>query len=225
MVMTGLGEPLDRRTLREQCLALLRSAITDGRLPAGTRLVETELSAAYGVSRGTLREALRALQQEGLVTTGARGLAVRQFSPQEIREIFTVRASLEALAVELLAAREDRAHLVRQLRDALERIRDEEGNLGAQAEADLAFHHLLCTLSGNATLLQTWKFLSGHVRLTIMSAGPEKALHNMSADRHSPFLDAIEHGDGTEGRRVVHEHMRQAADRVVGALTHRDGAD
>lgn len=217
MGVDGL-DVLNRQTLREQCLASLHTAITDGRLRGGTRLVESELCAAFGVSRGTLREALRALQQEGLVTTGVRGLAVRQFTAQEIRDIFAVRASLEALAVELLAKREDRADVVRQLREAVQRIRDQEGQLGAQAEADLAFHHRICQLTNNTTLVQTWEHLSGKVRLTVMSAGPEKALHNMSADRHSPFVDAIEKGDAVEGRRIVHEHMQQAADRIEGAI-------
>lgn len=218
MAMSDVLAGLDRRTLREQCLMLLRTAITDGRLAAGTRLVETELSAAFGVSRGTLREALRALQQEGLVVAGERGLAVRRFSAREIRDIFAVRAAIESLAVETLAARPDRAEAVEALRAALDRLRLAEGDLGAQAEADLAFHLTMCELSGNSTLVQTWRFLSGHVRVTIMHAGPEKALHNMSADRHAPILDAIAAGDGATGRRVVEEHMQQAAERVVGAL-------
>lgn len=218
MAMSEVLVGLDRRTLREQCLTLLRQAITDGRLAAGTRLVETELSAAFGVSRGTLREALRSLQQAGLITAGERGLFVRRFEPHEIRDIFAVRASIETLAVETLCLRQERSDAVKQLRRAIDELAAAEGDIGQQAEADLAFHLLLCRLSGNTTLVHTWEFLSGHVRLTIMHAGPEKALHNMSAARHSPIVDAIEIGDANEGRRIVAEHMNQAADRVLSAL-------
>jgi DNA-binding transcriptional MocR family regulator len=64
---------LERTSLREQALTALRRAITTGELAAGTHLVETELSDALHISRGTLREAMRQLQQEGLISAGARG--------------------------------------------------------------------------------------------------------------------------------------------------------
>lgn len=216
--MTDVLGELDRRTLREQCLTMLRAAITDGRLRAGTRLVETELSAAFGVSRGTLREALRELQHQGLVVKGNRGLSVREFTPQEIDEIFAVRASLEGLAVETLARREDRDEVADQLEAAIARLAAAEGKLGEQAEADLDFHLLMCTLTGNTTLVRTWDYLSGHVRLTIMAAGPQRALHNMGADRHRPFIQSIRDGDADGGRRFVTEHMEQAAARIIQAL-------
>ena len=58
---------LAKTSLREQALDQLRNAVTSGEIEPGTHLVETELSAALSISRGTLREALRQLQQEGLV--------------------------------------------------------------------------------------------------------------------------------------------------------------
>jgi DNA-binding GntR family transcriptional regulator len=210
---------LDRTTLREQCLRTLRSAITAGDLTAGTRLVETELSASFGISRGTLREALRALQQEGLVVAKDGGLRVRAVEPRELHEIFAVRAALESLAVELLCSVDDRNAIVRQLRTALQAMTQHVGDLARQAEADLAFHHLMCELTDNETLVRSWDFLSGHVRATIMRAGPERALHNMNVDRHSPIVDAIEYGDAERACSIVHEHMREAADRLSSALT------
>lgn len=222
MAMSEFLVDLDRRTLREQCLSMLRTAITDGTLAAGTRLVETELSSGFGVSRGTVREALRHLQQEGLVIKSDRGLAVRVFTTQEIRDIFAVRAAIESTAVETLCSRPDRTDEVAQLREALDRVRAAEGNVSEQAEADLAFHLLLCTLSGNGMLVSTWEFLSGHIRATVMHAGRDKALHNMNAVRHQPIIDAIEAGDAEEGRRVVTDHMAEAADRVTAAFEARE---
>ena len=97
---------LDRSTLRERSLAALRSAITSGGYRPGDHLGEVELASHLGVSRGTVREALRHLQQEGLVTAGNRGmLRVNQLSGSEVRELFKVRAALEGLAVkEILAS-------------------------------------------------------------------------------------------------------------------------
>ena len=65
---------LDRSTLRERSLEALHSAITSGEYRPGSHLGEEELAGRLGVSRGTVREALRHLQQEGLVTAGARGM-------------------------------------------------------------------------------------------------------------------------------------------------------
>ncbi len=82
----------------------------------GTHLVETELSEALQISRGTLREAMRQLQQEGLISAGARGrLSVRHLDTKEIRDIFDVRAALESLAARELASRPDRADAVAEL--------------------------------------------------------------------------------------------------------------
>ncbi|KQX62176.1 GntR family transcriptional regulator [Angustibacter sp. Root456] len=209
---------LDRTTLREQCLTMLRSAITAGELPAGTRLVETELSASFGISRGTLREALRALQQEGLVVASDGGLRVRAVESRELHEIFAVRAALEALAVDILCSMPDRTDVTARLRAALRAMDDQAGDLAQQAEADLEFHHLLCELTTNETLVRSWEFLSGHVRATIMRAGPERALHNMNVARHSPIVDAIEFGDAERASRIVREHMHEAADRLSSAL-------
>jgi biotin operon repressor len=89
---------LDRSTLRERALEALRAAITSGQYRPGDRLGEVELAKHLGVSRGTVREALRHLQQEGLVTAGNRGmLRVNAISPKEVRELFRVRAALEGI--------------------------------------------------------------------------------------------------------------------------------
>jgi DNA-binding GntR family transcriptional regulator len=111
---------LEKTSLREQALTALRRAITTGQLMPGTHLVETDLSEALQISRGTLREAMRQLQQEGLICAGARGrLSVRHLDAKEIRDIFDVRAALESLAARILAARQDRAEAVTALREAV----------------------------------------------------------------------------------------------------------
>ena len=109
---------LEKTSLRQQVLSALRRAITTGELPPGTHLVETELSDALKISRGTLREAMRQLQQEGLISaTGDRGrLLVRHLDAKEITDIFQVRAALEALAARELCALPDRAGAVATLR-------------------------------------------------------------------------------------------------------------
>src|SRR3954468_5980381 len=104
---------LAKLSLREQALDQLRNAVTSGEIAPGTRLVETELSAALGISRGTLREALRQLQQEGLVEAGDRGrLTVRTLTDAEILDMFEVRAALEGLAAAIVSAGPEQGALV-----------------------------------------------------------------------------------------------------------------
>ena len=208
---------LEKTSLREQALTALRRAITTGQLQPGTHLVETELSEALQISRGTLREAMRQLQQEGLISAGARGrLSVRHLDAKEIKDIFNVRAALESLAAHELAEREDRAGAVADLRAA---VADMEkwaaSNLEDRIEADLRFHRTLCHLSGNETLLHQWSSLEGSIRMSIMFAGVDRALKNMDARRHSEIVDAIESGDAQMAAASVRAHMAGAATVLV----------
>ncbi|MBB5152994.1 GntR family transcriptional regulator [Saccharopolyspora phatthalungensis] len=210
---------VDRQTLREQSLHKLREAISSGQLAPGTRLIETELSDALSVSRGTLREALRHLVQEGLVVGDERGrLLVRALSPAEVDDIFAVRGALETLAVETLCSAADRTAIVQQLRAAVDKLRDPDQPISELVEADLAFHRRLCELTGNETLVHSWQHLSGMTRATIARSGPEQALRNMDWQRHTPIVDAIEAGDASRAREVMRGHMQETAERIVSLL-------
>ncbi|WP_432491846.1 GntR family transcriptional regulator [Kineococcus auxinigenes] len=208
---------LDRSTLRERALAVLRAAITSGRYRPGDHLGEVDLSQQLGVSRGTVREALRHLEQEGLVTAGMRGmLRVRALSVREVDELFRVRAVLEGLAVEEIAARPDRDAAVAVLREALGRIA-EAGDFEARLRADLGFHLRLCELSGNSMLVDSWRHLEGRMQVTIMSLDPATWASMTSGDRHLPIVEALGRGDAATAVAVVREHMATAAEQYAAA--------
>jgi DNA-binding GntR family transcriptional regulator len=209
---------LEKTSLREQALTALRRAITTGQLAPGTHLVETDLSDALQISRGTLREAMRQLQQEGLISAGVRGrLSVRHLDAKEIRDIFDVRAALESLAACELAASPDHAGAVAELRKAVTNMeRWAASNLDDRIEADLKFHRTMCHLTGNETLLHSWSSLEGSIRMSIMYAGVDRALKNMDVKRHSEIVDAIESGDADKAAATVRDHMAGAAKVLVG---------
>jgi DNA-binding GntR family transcriptional regulator len=209
---------LDRSTLRERALQALRSAITSGRYRPGDHLGEVELATHLDVSRGTVREALRHLQQEGLVTAGNRGmLRVNEISPTEVRELFRVRAALESLAVTEIIRSADRARAVAALREGLARLESTEGDFAANLEADLDFHLLLCRLSGNSMLVEAWRYLEGRVRVTIMNYESDEKPTMMSRDRHLPVVEAIESGDVDAAVGVLEQHMAFAAEQYAPA--------
>ena len=96
-----------------------------------------------------------------------------------------------------------------------------DGSIGDMVEADLAFHRLLCELTGNATLVRAWETLTGPIRVAILFAGPAAALANMSAARHQRLLDAIASGDPGTARSAVDAHMREAARTLLGSTRDR----
>jgi DNA-binding GntR family transcriptional regulator len=208
---------LDRSTLRERALEALRAAVLSGQYRPGDHLGEVELAGSLGVSRGTVREALRHLQQEGLVTAGTRGmLRVNILTPAEVRELFEVRAALEALAVRRITASPRRESAVASLRTALDDLAREQDDVTARMQADLAFHLLLCRLGGNSMLVEAWERLEGRMRVAILNGAAWQA-PMMARDRHAPIVDAIERGDADAAVAVVEEHMAAAADHFAEA--------
>ena len=207
---------LDRSTLRERSLEALRAAILTGRYRPGDHLGEVELAGSLGVSRGTVREALRHLQQEGLVTSGNRGmLRVNSLTAAEVHELFRVRAALEGLAVREVIASPRREVAVEALRTALDRLSDED-EPSVRMEADLAFHLLLCQLSGNSMLVEACQRLEGRMRVAILNGASWQA-PMMARDRHLPIVEALEHGDVEAAVRIVDEHMAGAAEHFAQA--------
>lgn len=218
--MAGATAPLlglEKKSLREQALSALRAAITSGELEPGRHLVETELSDMLQISRGTLREALRQLEQEGLLSAGPRGrLSVRHLDQKDIRDIYAVRAALESLAALTLCELPERQHVTESLHRAIEAMAAAaSGSVKDQIESDLEFHRTLCRLTGNETLLHSWESLEGSIRMSIMFAGLEKGVSNMSVDRHKDIVAAIGTGDANLARKTILEHMDTAAANLV----------
>jgi len=211
---------VDRQSLRERVLQELREGILSGRLPVGTRLLEVKISNELGVSRGTVREAFRHLQEEGLLTSESRGsVYVRTLSPKEVREIYAVRAALEGLAAHNVASRADREKAVETLRLALQGFEATPApSFSELLKVDLDFHQLLCTLSENATLLDTWQRLSGLIRASLISAGPHLVMPLQTVSHHTEMVDAIAQGDGPAARLVLETYLEESASVLVSAM-------
>jgi DNA-binding GntR family transcriptional regulator len=204
---------LDRSTLRERALGALRAAITSGQYRPGDHLGEVELAKHLGISRGTVREALRHLEQEGLVEAGSRGrLRVNKLTADEIRGLYQVRAALEGLAATNIIKSPRRGESVAALRATLARLASTNSNFLTKVEADLAFHLQLCELADNPMLVESWRHLEGRIRVAIMSHDATQLPGIMSEHRHATIVDAIEEGDVQATLRVVEQHMVAAAD-------------
>lgn len=205
---------LNRSTLREQLLDRLREGILDGTFPPGSRMAEVELSTQFGVSRGTVREALRTLQNSGLLEGRERNsLYVRRLSRRDIDELFQVRDALEGKAVELLLQLPSAQDVV----DAMERQLPEttESMTYAQRfEIDLTFHQILVESTGNAMLLNMWSGIKDMMRIAALAWADETAASLMTVAHHQPIIDALRTGDALQVRKVLNSHMLAAAEKL-----------
>lgn len=212
-------ESYARSTLRSAVLESLRAKIDTGELSPGMHLGEIELSTQFGVSRATLREALREMQQEGLLVQDWRGrLLLRVLDERQISDLFEVRVGLEEIAVRRLCLVDDRRKIVAQLREQIDALQ-RPATISEGIRIDLRFHELLCALSGNETLLRSWVSLSGLIRMTMISSGLDPARTNMSAERHAPIVNGIEAGDVEGTCSYLQRHMSEAVEHLFAART------
>jgi DNA-binding GntR family transcriptional regulator len=158
-------QPVPATSLRDSVLPALRRAILDGRLPAGTRLSEIEISRTMHVSRSPVREAIAQLEKEGLAERiPNRGAFVADvYSGRAISELASVRNVLECFAISQVAPRVNKDMLapllasIADMQDAVNRRQHDE--IG---EADFRFHESIVRMAGNRTLLQTWRGIASH---------------------------------------------------------------
>jgi DNA-binding GntR family transcriptional regulator len=190
--------------LRHEISNILREAIWSGTLKPGQRLNEQWLSAEMGVSRPPLREAIRVLEQEGLVESiPRRGTFVRSLTGQDILEIYTVRCALEGMAAELAMENSSPEAL-----DQLERMVLHVGSIPTEQlpsviSEDLEFHRQLVRLSGNTRLVNMWEQLAGQIRLALTLVDPAFFDSEYVEATHHELVKAIRNRDVEAVRRLI----------------------
>src|SRR6218665_109409 len=133
------------KTLRELALDKVRDAIVSGYFRPGHRLVERELCAQLGVSRSVVREVLRHLESEGIVTNSPnKGPSVAKLDADEARQIYEIRGALEGMAARLCAERND-AKIVAALQISLEGIHEgySSGDMAAVLQHTTSFYQTM----------------------------------------------------------------------------------
>lgn len=181
------------RSLRETVRDAIRSRIFEGHYVPGTRLVERDLAAEFNVSRLPVREALRMLRQEGLVSDrGARGAEVSSLSAKEVEDLFDVRSSLEVLACRLAAARatpQDLRQLEEMLDDAERYLA--KGSLIEAHRANNEFHDAITRIADNNFLRSALEPLQGRMHWLFRHATDLPEL----IQEHRDLYAAIASGD------------------------------
>jgi DNA-binding GntR family transcriptional regulator len=189
----------------ERVAARLREEIIDGVRSPGSRLVERDLAAEMGVSRIPVRDALRVLVGEGLVTPRPRSWAiVRQFTASDIADLTEVRAALETLAFRLAAERRTRDGLAR-LRRALEAETDaaRKGQAVVARRAAAGFHEAVTELAANDMLRELEGTMRSRLRWLF---GQHDGLVEVAA-QHEALYQAIADRDTVRVERLAAEHL------------------
>ncbi|RAI44206.1 GntR family transcriptional regulator [Rhodoplanes roseus] len=192
----------------------LRSAIVEGRLAPGKALSENQLAAEYGVSRTPVREALRLLMEEGLVEMlPGRKVRVAVPRPSDVREVYDVRAVLEAEAVRRLLKTEETA---RRVVAEMERACDvsdaalARDDLTALAAANARFHAALVSALGNRRLLADYETIYNLVALYRHQSLRIEYWAEAGNAEHRALLDRLRRGDEAAAIDLLRAHIERA---------------
>lgn len=192
----------------------LRAGLRGGRYAPGQRMIEADLTAAFGVSRGTVREAMRRLVAEGALSQEHnRGIRVRRMSRGDVSALYRVRESLEGLAARLAAENVMRAGhrpRLRQLRAALEAA-VRAADVQRYDELNEELHATVVQLGGNEPLGS----LVQQLRVPIFRL-QFRQLHALERARrshedHLRLISAIVSGDGDAAEAAMRAHIRNSA--------------
>ena len=198
----------------------LKKLIYDGGIAPGERLNEVALAQRMGISRGPLREAIRMLAGQGLVTAVRnRGVYVRQISVREMLELYELRALVFGYAAERACE-----HLTPVTRTALEDLLSqmdeacERGDGTAYYEANLAFHALLLELSGNRRAHQAYDDYVKELHLYRRSYFNTPGSMRRSNADHRAIFDAIARADSKRARQLAERHVLDGRERLLARM-------
>jgi DNA-binding GntR family transcriptional regulator len=190
----------------------LKNAILSGEFEPGYPLVETVLAERYGVSRTPIREALRRLQQDGLIDRNERGLGVRQRSPEEIIDIYETRMVLEALAARAAAERR-MSHDLRSLELWIERGAEvADTDAAGMTAVNQQFHWAVWRAAHNESLIDLLERLNLHLARYPGTTLASPGRWDSARAEHRRLAEAIERRDGDGAYDVALHHFTAARD-------------
>jgi DNA-binding GntR family transcriptional regulator len=215
---------IDRASTTQQVLYELREAIIDGRIAQGEALREVSLAKTFGTGRSAVREAIRQLEQEGLVVYELhRGALVRVMSLADRLDVYVAREAIEAGVARRVVEASEPADLSR-LQGALADLRaTAEGHDRVTEDliaADIRFHQELVRLAGSPRLTRAHETLAAETRM-LLRHHPTYAWSDYVGD-HERLFEAIERRD-PRAPDIVSEHLRLSAQLIGDELARETG--
>lgn len=207
----------NHRPLREIVYEQLKMQILTGKIIPGTRMMEVELADEMGVSRTPVREAIRKLEKEGLVTIEPRrGAYASDISVKDMVDTLEVREDLEGLAAALAAERMSEGQ-IEELRQINQGYSEAIKNSDTEKiiEYDELFHKHIVSCSGNKTLIQLSETVQElALRFRYLYYDDFSRYENMPVE-HKQIIEAITSGDAERTRQTADNHVKKLKEFVI----------
>lgn len=206
--------------LRDVVFNTLRQAILKGELKPGERLMEIALADKLGVSRTPIREAIRKLELEGLVTMiPRRGAQVANITEKDLNDVLEVRICLENMAIEKACncmTEENLQQLQRAGRNFDRMIAG--GDLTKLTEADVAFHEIIYQASDNARLIQVLYNLREQIYRYRIEYLKEEDIRKLLAKEHEDIYQALKDRDVKRAQEITYTHIENQRKAIMRSI-------
>jgi len=206
--LTG-SDSIPRRSLHDELTERLRTLITRGDLAPGEKVPEKDLCKQFGVSRTPLREALKVLASEGIVTLRPnRGAMVSALTAEELEEVFPVMGALEALSGEIACKRitDREVQAIRKLHEAMVQ-HWKNGELQPYFRLNQRIHEAILEATRNDTLKSIYRGLSGRILSARYIANMSPARWAKAVEEHEAILKALDARDGARLSKILKAHL------------------
>lgn len=206
--------------LRDVVFNTLRQAILKGELKPGERLMEIALAEKLGVSRTPIREAIRKLELEGLVTmVPRRGAHVANITEKDLNDVLEVRIGLENMAIDKACALMKK-EAFDELKSAAEHFSQilEEGDLTKLAEADVEFHEIIYKASDNRRLLQLLNNLREQIYRYRIEYLKEESTRAILVKEHGDIYMAIRARDAQRAKAITFNHIENQRQAIIRSI-------
>jgi DNA-binding GntR family transcriptional regulator len=216
---------LDHVSLPEAVGRALRHRILNNEIPADTRLVEANLAAEFGVSRATIRDAMRSLQAEGLIAIVPRRYSVvTRMSLEDAEDVCFARYALELASLDR-GFGPGRRDLARSLRLALDHmsVAARTDDLDALVASDTVFHEVLMDVSGRRRLKDLWSMLNSQMGALMRAELDRQGIDMLeTVQRHQGIVSAVSDGDLPRLRAELRAHYMTGFPGAEGAVVPED---
>lgn len=218
--MSAATEPIIRRTLHDELLQRLRQMIIDGDLVPGEKVPEKKLCERFAVSRTPLREALKVLANDGLVTlTPNRGAMISDLTLADLEEAFPVMGALEALSGEMACANITSAEIA-EIKELHKKMiaHYEARELTLYFRINQQIHELILAAARNQALSSMYRSLEGRIRQARYLANMSTSRWTQAVQEHEQIMAALEARDGAALAKILKSHLANKFETVKDAL-------
>lgn len=212
------GAKYEKQSLSDLVVSHLKNRILSGTLKGGDRLIEMEISNHFNISRAPVREAMRILSEQGLITFSPRkGNQVIELKPAEILEVFEIRTSLETQILRKILrnqmlSEEDFQQLTEiamEMKDGEERCRNEEDKAFLLNALDLSFHKYLWNLSGSVKRTQILESMFYQLLIAMNEDLTSLGILEKKSKEHLAFVEVLRKNEQSMVVHSFHKHIQE----------------